>query len=96
MKQVALVQGITNTGQNTRDAFYKSKGRTCKGLPFYDFISFMISSVAPTRSSTFYAYLITKIGYRNLKSIPLNCLSGPRIGVLHVPQAISSFDNAQN
>ena len=29
--------------------------------------SFMISSVAPTRSSTFYAYLITKIGNRNLK-----------------------------
>ena len=27
----------------------------------------MISSVAPTRSSTFYAYLITKIGNRNLK-----------------------------
>ena len=28
--------------------------------------SFMISSVAPTRSSAFYAYLITKIGKRNL------------------------------
>ena len=28
---------------------------------------FMISSVAPTRSSTFYVYLITKIGNRNLK-----------------------------
>ena len=27
----------------------------------------MISSVAPTQSSTFYAYLITKIGNRNLK-----------------------------
>ena len=27
----------------------------------------MISSVAPIRSSTFYAYLITKIGNRNLK-----------------------------
>ena len=27
----------------------------------------MISSVAPTRLSTFYAYLITKIGNRNLK-----------------------------
>ena len=30
-------------------------------------LSFMISSVAPTRSSTFYAYLITKIGNRNVK-----------------------------
>ena len=28
--------------------------------------SFMISSVAPIQSSTFYAYLITKIGNRNL------------------------------
>ena len=32
-------------------------------------LSFMISSVAPTRSSTFYAYLITKIVNRNLKAI---------------------------
>ena len=30
-------------------------------------LSFMISSVAPTRSSTFYASLTTKIGNRNLK-----------------------------
>ena len=30
----------------------------------------MISSVALIRSSTFYAYLITKIGNRNLKKIP--------------------------
>ena len=28
----------------------------------------MISSVAPTQSSTFYAYLITKIGIRNLNN----------------------------
>ena len=32
-------------------------------------LSFMISSVAPTQSSTFYACLITKIGNRNLKAI---------------------------
>ena len=32
-------------------------------------LSFMIKSVAPTRSSTFYVYLITKIGKRNLKII---------------------------
>ena len=31
-------------------------------------LSFIISSVAPTRSSTCYAYLVTKIGNRNLKS----------------------------
>ena len=33
--------------------------------------SFMIPSVAPTRLSTFYAYLVTKIGNRNLM-IPTN------------------------
>ena len=34
-------------------------------------LSFMISSVAPTSSSTFYTYLITKIGNRNFnKDIP--------------------------
>ena len=32
-------------------------------------LSFMISSVAPNQSSTFYAYLITKIGNRNLNLI---------------------------
>ena len=31
--------------------------------------SFMTSSGAPTRSSTFYAYLITKIGKRNLELV---------------------------
>ena len=30
-------------------------------------LSFMISFVAPTRSSTFYAYLVAKIENRNLK-----------------------------
>ena len=33
-------------------------------------LCFMISSLALTRSSTFYAYLIIKIGNRNLKKIP--------------------------
>ena len=31
-------------------------------------LSFTISSVTPTRSSNFYAYLITKIGNLNLKA----------------------------
>ena len=31
-------------------------------------LSFMISSVARTQSSTFYAYSVTNIGNRNLKS----------------------------
>ena len=34
----------------------------------------MISSVAPTRKSTFYAYLITKIGNRNLNVLATFCL----------------------
>ena len=34
-------------------------------------LSFMISFVAPTRLSTFYAYLITKIGNRELKAASL-------------------------
>ena len=51
-----------------QSAFYTSK----KGLAKFSLsttfgLSFMISSVAPTRSSTSYAYLITKIGNRNLK-----------------------------
>ena len=32
-------------------------------------LSFIISSVAPTRSTTSYAYLMTKIRNRNLKSV---------------------------
>ena len=44
-----------------QSVFYTYKGSTF-GL------SFMISSVAPTRSSTSYAYLITKIGNGNLKA----------------------------
>ena len=51
-----------------QSAFYTSKGNTCKALPFSDFwIKFGISSVAPTQSSTSYAYLITKVGNRDFK-----------------------------
>ena len=31
-----------------------------------------------------------------MESILLNCLPRPRVGVLHVPQVISSFDNMQD
>ena len=37
-------------------------------------LSFIISSVAPTQSSTSYVYLITKIMDRNLKEVPLYAL----------------------
>ena len=41
-------------------------------------LSFMLSSVAPTRSSTFYTYLITKIGNGNLNSHNNSCeIFGP-------------------
>ena len=55
----------------SQSAFYTSKGSTCKVLPFYDFgLKFYDKFCsAPTRSSTSYAYLITKIGNRNLKWI---------------------------
>ena len=46
----------------SKDALAKSCLSTTFGL------SFMIRSVAPTRSSTFYAYLITNIENRNLKA----------------------------
>ena len=39
----------------------------------------MISYVAPTRLSTFYAYLITKIGNRNLKCARITCVTIPII-----------------
>ena len=38
-------------------------------------LSVMISSVAPTRLSTFYAYLMTRIGNRNLKITFIFCSS---------------------
>ena len=57
--------------------FYSQAATLPKDAPAKFYIStgfglrFMISSVAPTRSSTFYAYLITKIGNCNLnKDIP--------------------------
>ena len=51
-----------------QSAFYTSKGSTCKVSPFYDFwFKFMRSSVAHIQPLTFYGYLITYIGKRNLK-----------------------------
>ena len=51
---------------------FRFKSQKSQRLKFYISttfgLSFMIRSVAPTRSSTFYAYLITKIGNRNLKT----------------------------
>ena len=46
-----------------QSAFYISKGITCKLLPFYNvWIKFYDKFYIPTRSSTAYAYLVTKIG----------------------------------
>ena len=36
-----------------------------------------------------------ELTFPEMESILLNCLRRPRIGVLHVPQVISSFDNTQ-
>ena len=50
-------------------AFYTSKGRTCKVLSFYDFcLTFNDEFCSPYPKVDFYAYLITKIGNRNLKA----------------------------
>ena len=50
-----------------QSAFYTSKERTCKVLPFYDFWFMSYDKFCfPTRSLKFYAYLITKIGNPNL------------------------------
>ena len=58
-----------------QSAFYTSKGLTCNvfsvhgfWFKFYDQFG-----IAPTQLSTFYAYLITKIGNRNHKYIK-DCL----------------------
>ena len=45
-------------------AFYTSEGHTCKVLSFYDFWNDKFCSPYPIID--FYAYLITKIGNRNL------------------------------
>ena len=64
------IKNVKATKFLLQSAMYTSKGCTCTVLPFYNFwLSFMISSVAPTRSSTSDAYLIAKIGNRNLNSI---------------------------
>ena len=49
----------------------------------------MISSVPPTRSSTFYAYLITKIGNRNLNLHNLNrCARDKKINLPIILQSV--------
>ena len=62
--------------------FYSQASTVPKDAPvkFYLSMTFglglLISSVAPTRSSTFYPYLITKIGNHNLKSGKRTILEG--------------------
>ena len=71
-----------------QSSFYTSRGRTCKVYLSTAFgLRLVRSSVAPTRSSTFYPYLIIKIGNRNLKMINilfshiiLSALKGMREG----------------
>ena len=51
-------------------AFYTSEGHTCKVLSFYDFwFTFNDKFCSPYPIVDFYAYLITKIGKRNLKIV---------------------------
>ena len=43
-----------------------------------------------------FSSLFLQLTFPEMESILLNCLPRPRIGVLHVPQVISSFDNTQD
>ena len=38
--------------------------------------------------------IICQLNFAEIESILLNCLPRPRIGALHIPQVISSFDSA--
>ena len=67
------LQNYINNAKATKlllqSAFYTSNGSTYKVLPFYDFsFKFYDRFCSPTRSLTFYAYLITKIGNRKLNA----------------------------
>ena len=65
---------LQNCFKNTKTAkffseltFYTSEGHTCKVLSFYDFwFTFNDKFCSPYPIVDFYAYLITKIGNRNL------------------------------
>ena len=51
-------------------AFYTSEGHTCKVLSFYNFwFTFNDKFCSPYPIVDFYAYLITKIGNRNLNNV---------------------------
>ena len=64
------LQNHINNGKVTKfllqSASSLPKNTPAKFFPSTFGLRFMISSVAPTRSSAFYACLITKIGIRNL------------------------------
>ena len=66
-------------------------------LPKFDLsttfgLSFMIRSVAPIQSSTFYAHLITKIGNRNLKlGLIASTIDGIIMGVEKFPSSRRAF-----
>ena len=63
-----------------QSAYYTSEGRTCKVSLSTTFgLSFMISSVVPTQSSDFYAYLITKV-----ETLALNEPSSVLLKVSHL------------
>ena len=62
----------TETKFLLQSAFYTSKGSTCEVLPLYDFwFKFYDKFCNPYPITTFYAYLITKIGNRNLRQAQL-------------------------
>ena len=65
---------------------------------------FSLAKVKPEINQNFYSYCdenrrkgyyTDELTLHEIKSVLLNCLPRPRMGVLHVPPVISSFDNAR-
>ena len=59
-------------------------------------LSFMINYVAPTRSSTFYSYLITKIGNSSLKRVLKKLLLSARLTYKELLTVISEVEGKLN
>ena len=58
-------------------------------------ITFLLASAAPEEDTPCKAMWNCQLTFPEIESILLNCLPRPPIGVLHIPQVISSYDNAR-
>ena len=64
------------------------------------FLGWVESPHSPHKISCFHSQTspsnLSQLTFPEMESILLNCLARPRVGVLHVPQVISSFDNTRD